>query len=263
MLEIQPCQVTPAFKAIFNPGIPTAVRCFTALGGGIMSRIFTDDLEHPSIGYVWEQDDGTLYLGGKQDSQVLQKMVKLLRQTGTVALGFRDGDSYLECFPPNPVAGAECVELDRPQHGSDLSPYLDLPPEFEVKRMTRELFGKSPRLDGILSRYGNLDKYLETGVDVCIFHGDEFVAQAGADMDVGGVREIGIVTERAFRGRGMGSIAVAYLLKWCDELGCSTYWDFGKLNIGSLKIARKLGFVNERCYKLLAWFPPLRKVGIQ
>jgi len=41
-----------------------------------------------------------------------------------------------------------------------------------------------------------------------------------------------------------------------DESGSSSYWDCVKLNIGLLKIARKLGFNNERNYKLLAWFPP-------
>jgi hypothetical protein len=36
-----------------------------------------------------------------------------------------------------------------------------------------------------------------------------------------------------------------------------------KLNIRSLKIARKLGYTNERSYKLLAWFPPNRKIGLK
>jgi RimJ/RimL family protein N-acetyltransferase len=260
MIEILPGQVTPAFRLLFNPSMPTAIRCFAVLGGGNTGRIFTDDLKHPRMGYVWEHDDGTLYQGGEKDRQVLQKMVSMLRQAGTVALGFRDGDPEVKLFPPNPEAGAECVELDRPAHASDLSPYLNLPPGFEVHRMGRELLEKSPRLDETLFRYGNLDTYLETGMDVCILHGDEFVAEAGADMDVGGVREAGIVTEPAYRGQGFGTIAVAHLLKWCDELGCSTYWDCVKLNIGSMKIARKLGFGNERDYKLLAWFPPNREV---
>jgi RimJ/RimL family protein N-acetyltransferase len=81
-------------------------------------------------------------------------------------------------------------------------------------------------------------------------------------MDVGGVRELGVVTERPYRGHGFGTIVTAHLLKWCDELGCSTYWDCVKLNIGSLTIARRLGFSNERPYKLLAWFPPKGEIVI-
>lgn len=82
-------------------------------------------------------------------------------------------------------------------------------------------------------------------------------------MEVDGVREVGVVVEHAYRGgHGFGTLVTAHLLKWCDELGVDTYWDCVRLNIGSLKIARKLGFIHERSYKLLAWFPPNRKVGI-
>jgi hypothetical protein len=262
--EIISSQVTPVFRSLFDPTMPTAVRCFAVLGGGNAGRMFTDDLEHPRIGYVWERDDGTLYQGGLRDSHILCQMVELLRQQGTVVLGFREGDPHVNSFPPDPQVGAECIELERPARGSDLSPYLVLPAGFEAHRMTRELHEKSPRLDAILSRYGNLDNYLETGLDVCIVHGDEFVADAGADMDVGGIRELGVVTEKAYRkGLGFGTFVTAHLLKWCDELDCSTYWDCGKLNIGSLKIASKLGFGNERGYKLLAWFQPNREVGMR
>ena len=127
---------------------------------------------------------------------------------------------------------------------------MDLPDEFEVHCMPREMHEKSPRLDAILFCYGNLYKYLETGIDICILHGDKFVCEVGADMDVGGVREVGLYTERPFRRGGFGTSAVAYLIKWCDELDCSTCWDCVKLNNGSLKIARKLGFVNETSLNL-------------
>jgi len=261
LIEIQPSEVTPALRSLFDLGLPSGVRCRAVLGGGNAGRIFVDNIENPRMGYVWERDDGNLYQGGIRDKQVLHQMVQMLRQTGTVALGFRDGDQYLDLFPPDPEAGAECLELDRPAGGSDLRPFLSLPPGYEVYRMGRDLIEKSPRLDETLFRYRDLESYLKTGMDVCILHGDEFVCEAGTDMDVGGVREAGIVTERPYRGKGFGTIAVAHLLLWCDELGCATYWDCVKLNIGSLKIARKLGYDNERSYKLLAWFSSNREVG--
>ena len=256
MLEIKPAQVTPALRALFDPDMPTAIRCYSVLGGGNAGRIFTDDPDHPRCGYAWEQDDGTLYQGGVRDWETVYQMVALLRQQGTVALDFRDGDAQVELFPPDPDAGMECVELERPVGGSDIAAYLDkLPAGYEIHRMGRALLEKSPRLDETLFRYGSIENYLEKGLDMCILHGDEFVCEAGADMEVRGVRELGVVTERPYRGQGFATIATAYLLKWCDELGCATYWDCVKLNLGSLKIARRLGFGNERGYKLLSWFP--------
>ena len=193
---------------------------------------------------------------------MLAEMVNLLRQTGTVALAYRDGSTDVDNFPPDAEACADNVELDRSVRGSDLTPYLSLPPGFEVYRMGRELLEKSPRLDETLFRYTSLDNYIETGMNVCIMRGDETVCEAGADMDVGGVREVGVVAEQPYRGKGFGKIAVAHLLKWCDEIEVATYWDCVRLNISSLMIARRLGYTNERGYKLLAWFPPNREIEI-
>ena len=244
--------------------MPTAIRCFAVLGGGNAGRIFADKLHHPTMGYVWEQDDGTLYQGGRRDKQLLQEMVEMLRQQAPVCLDFRDGDASVDLFPPDPDLGVECVELERPVHGSDLTRFLELPSGFTVHHMDRELIEKSPRLDETLFRYGDFENYLKTGLDVCILHGDEYVCDAGADMEIDGVREVGVVVEPAYRhGWGFGTKVTAHLLKWCDELGVATYWDCVKLNIGSLKIARKLGYINEREYKILAWLPLNREVGIK
>jgi RimJ/RimL family protein N-acetyltransferase len=264
VIEIGPPQVTSTIRNMFDRHAPTGVRCLAVLAGGNAGRIFVDDLAMPSMAYVWERDDGTLYQGGRKDRLQLARMVELLRQPGPVVLDFRDGDSAVDLFPPDPQVGAECVELERPAHGSDLTPYLALPPGFSAHRMGRQLLEKSPRLDETLFRYGDLDNYLRTGLDVCLLQGEQFVAEAGADVDIGGMREVGVVVEPAFRGgHGFGTLVTAHLLHWTDELGVDTYWDCVRLNIGSLKIARKLGFRNERTYRLLAWFSPHRKVGFE
>jgi RimJ/RimL family protein N-acetyltransferase len=262
LIEIAPDQVTLELSELFDRDIPTSIRCFAVLGGGNAGRIFVDDLAHPHLGYVWEQDDGTLYQGGAIDATQLKEMVALLRQTGTVALGFGKHDPILDIFPPEPDAGAECLELERSVHGSEIAPYLQLPAGYEVFYLSRDLVEKSSHLDDILSRYGSLESYLETGWGVCILHGDEYVCMARADMDVGGAREVGIITEPAYQGRGFGTLGVAHLLTWCNGLGCSTYWDCAKYNISSVKIARNLGFGNEKSYRLLAWFPPRKEIRI-
>jgi RimJ/RimL family protein N-acetyltransferase len=264
VIEITPPQVTPEIRMLFDRSMPTAIRCFAVLGGGNAGRIFIDDLEHPQVAYAWERDDGTLYQGGRKDQQKLHYMVEMLRKDSTVALTFRDGDAHVSLFPPEPDAGAECVELDRPVGASDLTQFLALPPGYTVHRMGRALLEKSPRLEETLFRYGDLDTYINRGLDLCILRGSESVGEAGADMEVDGVREVGVVTEHAYRGgHGFGTLLVAHLLKWTDELGVATYWDCVRLNLGSLKIARKLGFRNERSYKILAWFPRNRKVGLE
>jgi hypothetical protein len=108
---------------MFDLSMPTAIRAFAVLAGGNVGKIITDDPISPHWGFVWEADDGTLYRGGKYDKAILTEVVTLLREDGIVALGFRD-NSDMERFPPDPDAGAECLEFDRPAGVSDPSPYL-------------------------------------------------------------------------------------------------------------------------------------------
>jgi RimJ/RimL family protein N-acetyltransferase len=233
---------------------PSGIRAFAVLDGGNTGRILTDNPANPCWAFVWEADDGTLYRGGRYGREELAQAVGMLRQEGTVALGFRAGDPELNLFPPDPAAGAECLEFDRPIGCSDLFPYLVPPPGFEVHRMDLELLERSPRRDEKLNRFGDFPRFLIKGIGVCITHEGEVVSEAYADIEIHGVREIGIATQPAYRRRGLALIACAHLIRLCEESGAATYWDCAKFNGGSVALAHRLGFQNERAYRLLAWF---------
>jgi len=257
MIAIQPGQVTPALTALFDPEAPTAIRCFAVLQDANAGTIWVDDPSRPRSAYVWEADDGTLYRGGGQDAAGLLDAVTRLRQEGVVALGFREGDPDIALFPPEPNAGASCLEFHRPVGNSDLSPYLGpLPPGYALYRLDRARLGSSPQREAAIHRYGSLDNLLDKGLAVCLMHGDDTVCEAFADVDVRGTREMGVTTQKPYRGHGFATITCAYLVQLCEERGSSAYWDCAALNLPSAALARRLGFRNERPYRLLAWFPP-------
>lgn len=255
-IEIQPGEVTQALTGLFDLAAPTAIRAFAVLAGGIRGRIFTDDLTQPAWGLVWEADDGTLYRGGRVTRELLAGVISLLRQEKLVALGFQDGDTDQALFPPEPNAGADCLEFDRPSGASDLSALVSrLPPEFALRRMDRALLERIPRLEEKLNRYGSLENLLDTGRAVCGLRGEEIACEAYADFAVRGVRELGVTTQVAYRGLGIATATCAYLLQWCEAEGNAAFWDCARLNLPSVALARRLGFGNERAYRLLAWFP--------
>jgi RimJ/RimL family protein N-acetyltransferase len=256
MIEITVNQVTPALKSMFHLNMPTGIRALAVLAGGNNGRIFTDDPAHPSWCLVREADDGTLYRGGNYSAGILSEAVNLLRQDGIVAMAFRQDDD-LSRFPPNPTAGATCLEFDRPLGGRDLSPHLGtLPDGYSIHRMDAALLERSPKQEENLNRYISNENFLDKGIAVCILHGEIIVAEAYADMDILGFREIGIRTQEPYRKQGFATMACARLIQLCEEAGSGAYWDCVKLNAGSSALARKLGFQNERSYRLLAWFPP-------
>lgn len=257
MIQIEPNQVGPALRSMFRLDLPTGIRALAVMAGGNVGKILTDDPLQPHWGLVWEADDGTLYRGGDYSREVLKEAVERLRQDGIVALGFRDGDADVDRFPPDPDAGAECLEFDRPVGSSDLSPYLcPLPDGYSIHPMDRTLLERSPKHEENLNRYGSLENFLERGLAVCIVHNEQVICEAYADMDILGVREIGIRTVEAYRRRGFAAAACAHLIKRCEEAGARAYWDCARFNAGSVALAHKLGFQNQRTYKRLAWFTP-------
>jgi len=256
MRQITPVQVTDAITALFNTSMPTGIRALAVLAGGNAGKIFADNPSKPAWAFVWEADDGTLYRGGTYSRENLSEAVALFRADGLVALGFRDDTPDMELFPPEPSAGADCLEFERPIGASDLSPYLDkLPAGYSVQRMDRALLERSSKRDENFNRYGSLENFLEKGLAVCVIYDGEIVSEAYADMEIMGMREIGIRTREDHRGKGLALSACAHLIRWCEEKGARTYWDCAKLNAGSRALASKLGFQNQRAYRLLAWFP--------
>jgi hypothetical protein len=257
VIPIKQNQVTPELTALFNITNPTGIRALAVLAGGNNGKILTDDPNQPNWGLVWEADDGTLYRGGHYDRAVLSETISMLRKEGVVALGFREGDPGVELFPPDPDAGAECLEFDRPVGASDLGPYLDgLPAGFELQWMDRVQLERTPKYAEVMNRYGSIENLLDKGIAVCLLHGSETVCEAYADMDIMGVRELGVNTQKAYRRQGFATITCAYLIKLCEESGSSTYWDCARFNASSVYLAGKLGFQNQREYQLLAWFKP-------
>jgi RimJ/RimL family protein N-acetyltransferase len=257
MLEITPDKVTPSLIALFDPQMPTYVRAMSALAGGICGRILVDDATTPSWAMVWEADDGTLYRGGSYTPADLAAAIDLLRQDSLAALPFRPDDPCVEDFPPNPDAGADCLEFDRPVGASDLSAFLSpLPPGFTLQRMDWALLERSSKKEINLVRYGSIQHFLQTGLAVCILNGSETVCEAYADLAVNGVREIGITTQPTYRRQGFAAIACAHLIQHMENEGNAAFWDCARLNAGSRALAHKLGFQNARPYRLLAWFAP-------
>ncbi len=91
MIQIDPNQVTRELHSMFERDMPTVLRALAVLGGGNAGKIFTDDPSHPCWGLVQENDDGTFYLGGQVERQILSEAVASLRNSGFVCLASRDG----------------------------------------------------------------------------------------------------------------------------------------------------------------------------
>lgn len=248
--------MTSPLAALFDPDGPSRFRCFAVLDGLEPGKILTDDPLHPTWGIVWEAGDGTLYAGGKLSASILRDAVSTLRREGDVLIGFWEGDAVRRILPPDPQYSGTVLEfLDRPGDGLGLEAWLaPLPAGYELLPMTRELLAECVWYDDTLRRHGSAERFLETGLGMCLLHNGLIVSEAYAGPRVLGTRELGAITREGYRGRGFATITCAQLVAACERLGDATYWNCASTNLPSAAVARKLGYQVEREYQLVAWF---------
>ncbi|MGQ0602468.1 MAG: GNAT family N-acetyltransferase [Anaerolineales bacterium] len=252
-IEISPREVTRLFTALFDADMPAGLRCFATLVGLDSGRILADDVQHPTWVAVWEAGDGTLYVGGRVDAALLAELVSLLRRDGDVLIGFRDGDPLAVHLPPNPDYVGTVLEFSD-RHGDGLDPLLArLPGDCELRVMDLALMAISLWRDDTLRRHGSFEAFLQRARAVCLMRGDDMLCEASTGPLVRGVRELGVITHTAHRGRGYATLTAAHLVRECERHGEATYWNCATSNVPSSSVARKLGYRVEREYHLRAW----------
>jgi len=79
------------------------------------------------------------------------------------------------------------------------------------------------------------------------------VCEAATGAPTHGLIEVGVTTHESHRQRGLATIACASLITRCEAQGYKTWWDCAKQNLSSTRLARKLGYQNEREYRYIWW----------
>jgi len=126
-----------------------------------------------------------------------------------------------------------------------------LPPGFDRRPLDRELFRRCHHAERELpAEYGDkLDSYFGFGYGVCLLHGGDVVCEAYAGFVAEGRMEAVAGTAEPFRDRGLATIASAYLAEEARRRGQTFSWNCLADNLGSLKVARRLGFRTEWSYR--------------
>lgn len=95
--------------------------------------------------------------------------------------------------------------------------------------------------------------WLNDPLGVVILDGYTVVCEAATGAPTHERIEVGVTTAELYRGQGFATIACARLIEMCEAQGFRTWWDCAKQNIPSIKLARKLGYQNEREYRYVWW----------
>jgi RimJ/RimL family protein N-acetyltransferase len=114
-----------------------------------------------------------------------------------------------------------------------------------VRRLTVEdlpvILAAPPEVQG--SNWGSARAMVEDGFVAGALADGELVAIATVGALTAAHADVGVATLEPYRGRGLSTAAASLVARWAQSRGRTPVWSTGEDNAASLRVARKLGFV--------------------
>lgn len=252
------------FKKVHSlfQGFDYSLSIQAAIEGNSPGRIFADDVSHPRTalaltveGYLLAGDNGN-----PETNEALRQFFKDRIFTGEV---FVNGDESMslavhpetwEARLPELIPTYEIEKIERYHYLCRILKFdwrNNIPEGYTVRRVDRALLDDaqvifSDEMRGWMNFeevWWTEDNFLSKGVSFAVLYEREIVAWCTPDCVAGDRMDIGIITHRAHRRRGLATIAVAATVEHCLHNGFSAVgWHCNAINIGSWKTAEKVGF---------------------
>lgn len=255
MIETNAAALAESVAALFPEDLPNAAIRHAVLSGANPGFAVTDDVAAPTWCVVKPAHYEFTFVGGAVARDDLDRAVAALRRRGRVAIVVRDDDP-LRRDPPHGAAG-EIPRWEFSGRARNVDGLAARVPEgCVVRRIDAALLARCRWRDAMVETFGGAERFLAESFGVCVVRGDELMSEAHAAFWRPGETEIGAVTAKAERGRGLAPIAAAHLVRACAERGATSVWSCDQENEASARVARKLGYERERAYRLIEYAAP-------
>lgn len=248
IVELAPSAAAEAMRRLMPREGYAWRRCFGVLDGASRGRVLADDLDAPTWAAVQElSDDNVMYLGGSLRREQVAEAMAVLRRDRSVSVGWRDELAGL--LPAGAAADRVDIDFEDRDLSIDLAPLAAPPPGLRLARIDAGLLDRCLWFPWMVRE----DTPLDLGLGYCLLDGKRVVAEAFAGPAVGGVLEMAVITDEAYRRRGLARIVSARTILECERRGEATWWNTSLANAGSAALARMLGYRSERRYRVIAW----------
>ena len=255
MQSITQQEVTQEIVNLFDLNNPTMPRAFNVLEGVITGQVLVDNLIQPDWAVVREGIYGTLYFGGQINSSVISSVFEHFFQFGGIGVGCWLDSPLNKILPANPdYDGFTFYFTERSSVETNLvTLYSQLPSDYDLVSRDEQLFKKSFDYDSTLASFGSIENVMQRTLGMSLVQGGFLVCEAATGAPTHGVIEVGVTTHENYRQKGLATIACAKLIETCETQGYSTWWDCAKQNTPSVRLAKKLGYRNEKEYRYAWW----------
>lgn len=227
----------------------------------LRGRVFVDDAAGPGAAFVWTGTECAYLAGGEESNKFKQALHQLILEE-IIPAAQSGGREYLSLFsfPESYAAELETlfsaqVPLRTPlstfsfdqaifyaRHGG---PREQPGGAFALKRIgPQELANpQNAYLAGEVAAYwGTTDSFFDKGTGCCVLEGEKLISWCYVQAYGHGAQTIDIWTASSHRRRGLGTLVGAAVIDGCLADGYSPFWICDKANVGSRRLAERLGF---------------------
>jgi RimJ/RimL family protein N-acetyltransferase len=258
---VAPTSVPAGSEGLIPADAPTRPRALAVLDGVLSGRAWIDDASEPHAIVVIEDSDGTVYAGGEvSPAEVRRALVGVETASGDLIFGFAaPDDAVRDVVPGEPYWRGEAIDFTdrRPLHGEDDRLGARLPDGAELVRLDRATIPMTEWYPDTLHAFGSVERWEEVGIGYAVMVEGAVAAESVAGPRSRGLLEIGVTTREPFRRRGFGTHVSLAVARACEERGDRVWWNANAGNASSIAIARRLNFVHERRYELVACRAPI------
>jgi len=230
----------------------------------VTGKIFVDNPDNPKTFYVIHPYGMTL-LFGESNNEVFNKG---LRDYALNINHVRDKHEWMQAFPDiwdnvlnelfkdcliKPAENLTkketgIIELNtRVNFKFNQDKYLNfrkinLDPDIKIVRTDRQIFTDMKGSVVPFYFWDNEGDFLKNGVGFSLFYKDKLASTAYSSYIHDDKFELGIETIAEFRGKGFAELTCSALIDYCIENNYEPIWSCRLENIGSYKLAQKIGF---------------------
>ena len=127
--------------------------------------------------------------------------------------------------------------------------------DFEIVRTDKEIFDNMKGSVVPMYFWNDAEHFCNHGVGFSLFYNGNLASTAYSSFIHDNYLEIGIETVEEYRGKGFAQFACSVLIDYCLQNNFEPVWSCRLANIGSCKLANKLGFetISVRTYYKLPY----------
>lgn len=221
------------------------------LRGRVPGQAFVDGASKPAA-CVIAANYRFVFFGGAPTKKFQQEALLRLRRQQALDLVWTPAGTRLPSGPtPDEIVSRVEFRRRESRGPSHLDTLAAAVPAAEIKRIDSRNIKRCLWRDDVLRATGSTSEFLGHGLGFCLMVEESIVAEAYAVIWSGERAEVATVTHPQHRGRGYATVLCAALIKACEAVDLSTYWNCDEDNGASVRLARRLGYTDPHQYRLL------------